>query len=362
MRKKLRLILINLAVLLAGIIFIELSLGGWLRSSGQLSNLGIIRDAKFEFDVSHLYESDYSNITYTRDKFGLRGVSTYNEPEKIGILTIGGSTTDQRYLDDIKTWQAILQDELFLNAKDIYVTNAGVDGQSTYGHLKSTELWLPKIEKLRPRIILYYVGINDFYRVNSDSKYDNIEELENVGIKKHIKDKSVLYNVYRKWQGMQKATKFEVGHRKIDFSKISYTKEEVLDKKLLEIYDETNLKAFKVRIQKLIDYAKNSNAIPIFLTQPTMHFKIRNGVVYGTEDIKYVEEKYAYNGIGYLTLLNKLNAAMEEVAGKESVIDFTNLEDWQTVDFYDYFHMTPLGAKKLGVKLYDELIDRGLVK
>ena len=53
---------------------------------------------------------------------------------------------------------------------------------------------------------------------------------------------------------------------------------------------------------------------------------------------------------------------MEEVAGKEFVIDFTNLEDWQTVDFYDYFHMTPLGAKKLGVKLYDELINRKLVK
>ncbi|WP_298507547.1 SGNH/GDSL hydrolase family protein [uncultured Kordia sp.] len=362
MPKKLKLILINIAILLIGVLIIELCFGGWLSNSNQLSNLGIIKDAKFEFDVSHLYKTSNPTITYTRDKYGLRGVSTHNEPEKINILTVGGSTTDQRYLDDSQTWQEVLEKELHSNGKKMYVSNAGVDGQSTYGHLKSTEIWFPKIENLQPKIILFYVGINDFYTVNGDSEYDNIQELESDGFMSQLKDKSVLYNAYRKLKGMQKATKFEVGHRKINFSRVDYTKEEVVNEKLLEIYDETNLKAFKVRIQKLIDYAQSIKAIPVFVTQPTLHYKIRNGVIFGTEKIKYLEDKYAYNGVGYLKLLNKLNEAMKEVATPEFVIDFTNDETWNTVDFYDYYHMTPTGVKKLGEKLSQKLSKYDVLK
>jgi len=359
--KKLKLILINIAVLLIGMLIIELCFGGWFSSSNQLSNLGIIKDAKFEYDVRHLYNTFDASITYTRDKYGLRGISTYNQPEKINILTVGGSTTDQRYITDALTWQEALERELHSYGKEIYVSNAGVDGQSTYGHLKSMEIWFPKIEKLKPDIILFYVGINDFYRVTSDSKYDDIQELKSGGFKNQIKDKSVFYNVYRKLRGMQKATKFEVGHRKIDFSRVHYTKEEVVNEKLLEIYDDTNLKAFKIRIQKLIDYSKSQNAIPIFISQPTMHYKIRNGTIFGTENIQYLDEKYAYNGVGYYKLLSKLNEAMKEVAGKDFFIDVTNDHYWYATDFYDYFHMTPTGASKLGVFIGQELSQMGFV-
>ncbi len=362
MPKKLKLILTNISILLIGIVLIELCFGGWFSSSNQLHNLGIIKDAKFEFDVSHLYDTKKSTVTYTRDQYGLRGILTYNQPETINILTVGGSTTDQRYLDDSQTWQEVLQQELQKNGEKSYVSNAGVDGQSTYGHVKSTEIWFPKIENLQPEIVLFYVGINDFYTVNGDSKYDHIAELESGGIKNEIKDKSALYNAYRKLRGMQKATKFEVGHRKIDFSRVHYTKEEVVSEELLEMYDEKNLKAFKARIQKLIAYATSIGAIPFFITQPTLHFKIRNGVVFGTEDIKYLEEKYAYNGLGYYKLLNKLNDAIREVSEPELVIDLTNDETWNVMDFYDYFHMTPTGAKKLGKKIYAELDRRRLVK
>ncbi|MFK7748156.1 MAG: SGNH/GDSL hydrolase family protein [Kordia sp.] len=362
MPKKLKLILINSSILLIGIILIELCFGGWFSSSNQLSNLGIIKDAKFEFDVRNLYATKKQSITYTRDKFGLRGISTYNQPEKIKILTVGGSTTDQRYLDDSQTWQEILEKTYRDNGKEMYISNAGVDGQSTYGHLKSTEIWFPKIEKLQPEIILFYIGINDFYRVNSDAKYDDIQQMESGGFVSQIKDKSVLYNAYRKLKGIQKATKFEVGHRKINFSRTPYTQEEIVNEKLLEIYDKKNLTAFKSRVKKLIVYAKSVNATPIFITQPTLTYRIRNGVVYGTEATKYLEEKYAYNGVGYYKLLSKLNDAITEVAGKKYVINLSNEEDWNIMDFYDYYHNTPIGAKKIGEKIYQNLTELGFVK
>jgi lysophospholipase L1-like esterase len=362
MPKKLKLILVNVSILLIGVLLIELIFGGWFNNSNQLSNLGIIRDAKFEFDVSHLYDTENPTITYSRDTYGLRGTSTFDQPEKINILTVGGSTTDQRYIDDSKTWQEVLEKEYRDQGEEMYISNAGVDGQSTYGHLKSTEIWFPKIEKLKPEIIIFYVGINDFYRVSSDSEYDTIKELESRGLKSHIKDKSVLYNVYRKLRGIQKAKKFEVGHHKVDFSKVSYTTEEVLSEKLLELYDEANLIAFKARIKKLCEYARNIEAIPLFVAQPTYNYRIRNGKIYGFQGLKYLEDTYAYNGIGYLRLLNKLNEAMKEVSAPELVIDLTNDEDWHAVDFYDYYHMTPIGAEKLGKKIYQKLSQIEFVK
>ncbi|QHI37251.1 hypothetical protein IMCC3317_26290 [Kordia antarctica] len=362
MPKKLKIILINISFLLIGILLIELIFGGWFNNSNQLSNLGIIRDAKFQFDVSHLYDTKNPTITYSRDKFGLRGISSFNQPEKINILTVGGSTTDQRYIDDSKTWQEVLEKAYKTNNEEVYISNAGVDGQSTYGHLKSFELWFSKIEKLQPEIIIFYVGINDFYRISSDSEYDNIQQLENRGLKSHIKDKSVIYNVYRKLKGIQKAKKHEVGHHKIDFSTINYTKESVIDEKLIDLYSIKNLEAFKSRLNKLIAYSEKMGAIPIFITQPAFTYKIRNGEVFGIEEVKYLEEKYAYNGVGYYKLLNKLNEVIREVSEPVLVIDITNDEDWKAEDFYDYYHMSEVGAEKLGNKIYEKLHQIEFVK
>ena len=51
-----------------------------------------------------------------------------------GILTIGGSTTDQRFVSDGYTFQ----DYLYINLnKEFKIYNGGVDGQSTLGHIYS---------------------------------------------------------------------------------------------------------------------------------------------------------------------------------------------------------------------------------
>lgn len=362
MQKKLKLTYISVAAFLIGLILIELLFGGWFSTNNQLSNLGILRDVQLEYNISDLYTTKNPVISYSRDSYGLRGISTFDKPEAIDILTVGGTTTDQRYIDDTKTWQEVLEKEFAKNNNPMLISNAGVHGQSTFGHLKNCELWFPNIEKLQPKLILFYVGINDFYKINGDSKFDEIQQKTNQGISERIKTKSVLYCVYQKLKGAEKAQKATVEHQKINFARVRYTKDEILNEKLLAIYDEKNLKAFKKRIQQLKNYAENKNAIPIFITQPTLHFRIRNGVIYGTEDTNYLENKYAYNGVGYLKLLNKLNDAMREVAGTNAIIDVTNEEDWNVMDFYDFYHMTETGTKKLGKKIYQKMQQKGIVK
>ena len=73
------------------------------------------------------------------------------------MLSVGGSTTDQRFIDNNRTWQSNL--ERLLN---VAVINGGVDGQTSYGHIFSIKRWHSKV--LKPKevdAIIFYVGVND---------------------------------------------------------------------------------------------------------------------------------------------------------------------------------------------------------
>ena len=67
----------------------------------------------FDADVSlltklnNLYDSYNDYINYSRDQYGLRG--KYDSVNNIDIITIGVSTSGQRYIADSLTFQRVLQ-------------------------------------------------------------------------------------------------------------------------------------------------------------------------------------------------------------------------------------------------------------
>ena len=92
-RRFLGIVAVNLALLAVGLAALELAFGGWL-DSRKLNRLNLIRDSRYAYDVSKIYADPDPIITYSRDRFGLRG--SFSSPEEIDLLTVGGSTTDQR--------------------------------------------------------------------------------------------------------------------------------------------------------------------------------------------------------------------------------------------------------------------------
>ena len=85
------------------------------------------------------------------------------------MLTIGGSTTDQRFVDEADTYQNRL-DKIFTGKYDFI--NGGVDGQSTIGHLHSIKHWHFKaLDPTRVKHIIFYIGVNDqgFYNFSEKS-------------------------------------------------------------------------------------------------------------------------------------------------------------------------------------------------
>lgn len=356
MKVRLRVIFINLGIFLSFILIIELFFGAWIFSSNNLNNLGLLRDITIKHQLDGLYKNPTKYVSYSRDKFGFRGKSIFNNPQKIDILTIGGSTTDQRYISEGKTWQDVLEKKLKKNNQKYLVANAGIDGQSTFGHIKNFELWFPEITNLRPKYIMFYIGINDFYSMNSNvfDQFEN-QDLTFLGkIKKEIKNKSTFYNLYRKISGALTVEKIGYGHDKVNFDKLVYTSKPIAKKELIDFY-ETNLVGFKIRIKKLIYYSQKMGAQPIFITQPSAKYKIKNGIVQGVADTSFLEEM-SYNGVDYFNLLQKLNKVIYIVCeNKYHVVELTTLENWEKDDFYDWLHMTPKGEEKVGTEIFKQI-------
>ena len=145
-----KVVAINLAVALVGIIVLELAFGHWFAPYHPPSGSIFSRTFTLEQKV---YEP-HSIIVYRRDEYGLRGPE--KDIEKIEVASVGGSTTDQILISEGDTWQDVIH-----ALTGIRITNAGDEGISSTGHLVAVTEWLHRIPNFRPRFYLHYIGLND---------------------------------------------------------------------------------------------------------------------------------------------------------------------------------------------------------
>ena len=340
---------VNLFIIFIGLIAIELIFGGWFRKQNQLDNFNIYRNRIIYHSLNGLYDSDNEVIKYSRDNYGMRGTLAWNCPEKIDILTIGGSTTDQRYITDGQTWQDVLQNEFQKQGKNFIIGNAGVDGQSTLGYIRNFEVWFPLVPNLSPKYVFFYIGINDVLTIQSNTDYSFLNNNSFRGIKIN----SVLYNLGRKIQGLYLAKMvYRVAHRKIDFSQIQYVDKGTRPEEFFDSYRVDVNVGYRKRLLKLIEMTEAMGAKPVFITQPSRIYKYEKD-----DTMMGVEEEI--NGIDFYKMLSEVNRVIYEVAGnKYIVVELTELRIWNDNDFYDFMHMTPSGAQKVGFAIYEQIKDR----
>src|SRR5215510_12210890 len=126
-----KIIAINLALILFGLVLIELAFGNWFMPYAPPDSR--VFDRKF-VGWQDLYEP-HGTITYMRDRYGLRGV--HDPISKVDIVTVGGSTTDQFFITEGATWQDVIHNET-----GRVVANAGIDGMTLSSHVAVLENWL----------------------------------------------------------------------------------------------------------------------------------------------------------------------------------------------------------------------------
>jgi hypothetical protein len=342
MKSVLRIIAVNAVLLVAGAAALELVFGDWF-GEPSVRQLGLQRDVDRRNDACGLYGGPECIVRYSRDHYGLRG--DFGDPAAIDILTVGGSTTDQRYIDDARTWDAVLQDELRRSGRDVTVANAGVDGQSSYGHLKDFDLWFPRVPGLAPRYYLFYIGVNDLL-LTGESGYDSMGPGE--GWREMLRARSAIYDALRKLHGMYLARQvYGVAHSRIDFAAMRW-----VDRPLVSDYDDlmkAGLAAYRERVAALARRARSRGGVPVFVTQATHEYRRIGSRLQGTSRIVKFRGTET-NGVDRYHMLMRLNrVTMEACAAEGGVcLDLANELDFEDADFYDYFHNTPRGAAKIG--------------
>ena len=344
-----KVIVTNISLFLFLAVIAELIFGNWIWGH-DYGMLNIPRNVSRSFDTKELYASG-GQTHFTRDEHGLRG--PYDDVSQIDILTIGGSTTNQIYIDDRSTWQSVLRHRFNETKRKVTIVNAAVDGQSTRGHLKIFDEWFPNIPNLKAKYILAYVGINDV-AVNGAAQYDSMINKDVARRIRHwISNNSALYNFYRILRGMFAAQNSDLVHGSgSPFDNSKWVRlQSVDDPTIIEQKRIPDLNSYRRRLEALVEQIRVFGAEPILVTQPTAEFRIRNASVWNPEST----DGGPFLG-GYLTI-SQFNEVTLDVCRELGgvCIDLAHSVEFTDGDFYDRIHNTPKGTEKIGRYLFNQL-------
>lgn len=363
LREYAKLVGVNLLVLGVGLAAIELAFGTWFQDAHALyqftkpRNVAIVQDNPFP--------GGPPVTRYTRDANGFRGLDA--DVSEIDILTVGGSTTDQRYLDDDVTFQQALKSRFADVGRRLVIANAGIDGQSTIGHINNFSSWFNRIDRLQPRYILFYVGINDLLRVGEADVYDRVSvESPLRDMQLYIRDKSVFYQLYllakQYLQPHPYRHGFLKGHIAVD--------QALTDKPFIDDYRTpqvvASLDQLKARILELDKRTRDMGAKSIFVTQRSARWTRIDGKIWGLKayDTEAESEFSAFqrvNGVDIYMIEKMVADTIMSACVSVDAICLNLMDEIEfdlRNDFYDPVHTTRSGAKAIGDYLFERLRSR----
>ena len=336
---------------LSGFVILELIFGTWLRQAESWDRalmLGITVSQRIISDATGLYDGG-GRVVYTRDIYGLRG--HYGDPGDISILTVGGSTTDERDTTDGFTWQDELERALRASGRNVRVANAGVGGMSTYGHLAAYHYWFPLIPRLRPAYTILYVGINDFVLDINDVDYGS--ELGDIPISlgTWIAGNSAFYRLFVRVRGAWWAWEAGLVGGRVDSRRIRYVDAPNIQDH--EAIGRAQVRGFEWRMAALLSLVRATGSVPVCVTQPTMYYRrTPGGGVVGVDFEIAAIPAGKINGVDYFHLRAVQDAAMiASCRATGSVVIDLVADDWSDDDFIDLVHTTPRGSKKVGQRI-----------
>ena len=345
-KKNLKLFFTNIFFFIIFIIVVELIFGYWFEKYNFGPYMREHRLKKIPYQMT--YNNNNYKYNYVRNSLAFRGAEL--DPNNIKIIMVGGSTTDERYKPEELTIVGNLNKKLEKIGSTKKIINAGVEGQSTRGHIANFKFWFNKIEKFAPRYIIYYIGINDSTLllsshsdlqdgwIENPSKFESV--LDNLKSRSIFSDllRKVKHKYYNKKEEKRIIYDYDYSIKKMSEEKIYYTNynnqlekfdlEEMISKK------KNIVNNYISNIDQLSDLTMKIGAKPIFINQPAL--KHENSEI--------------------LFLLNYI------------LIDHCNKKNYQcinlakeikaTEDFWwDRVHTTPKGSKAIADAIFPKLIN-----
>ena len=336
-----KIILVNLILTIFVFLCFEIFTGDYIRGKHVLLNHNyLVINKKIEYDID-LYTEKPIKIKYDRDEYGFK--DKYKSIDKVDIITIGGSTTEQRYLSIENTWTDILEKKINFNNNNIDIINAGISGQSSKGHIWSLNKWFKNIKNLKPKYIIFYMGINESenneargdpqpYQLNTVKLIDKIKKYAKI-------NNGITYKTYLKFT-LSKSALLNVWHDPKRYN-LPYKKIGPETKKFKDIA----FRRLERKLGEIINLVNEIEAKPIFVTQKSLRWKIVGDSIYSVDNINYYynEMKISETIINYCIKNN-----IKYIDG------FKNLE-FEKKDTWDLVHTSPSGSNKIANLIFDEI-------
>jgi len=267
-------------------------------------------------------------------------------------LTIGSSTTDNMMITDGETWQDVLQRDLFAAGDTFYVANAGLNGHTSENNIEAFEYWFPSIPRFKPDYIIFMIGWVDLLTAPAPAVDENHPWIT------VFKSKSALWDFKRSITGW---FTIKIPKSPLNPEKITWTETPLLDSAAYDTLLRDKLVAFKEKLIRLIELSRNLGAEPVFVTQPSVIWRNRNGILSGSDVANpFTEKEHAgvkINGVDTYHMARRQDRLIKKIADKYHAAFFDVVPDsnWTTTDWWDGVHFTPQGCKKLGDLLFQRL-------
>jgi hypothetical protein len=313
-------------------------------------------------EIAHYDQSSkLDKIVYIRrNSLGFRG----EEPppdfaDRLTLLTIGGSTTECLALDDTKTWPNLLGKKLEKVFRPFWFNNAGLSGNSTYGHIV---LMQDYITQLKPKVALVLVGINDIgLETSSDFDQRMTKRLSLRSLESFLSWASDYSEVAAASLNLKRyffpKVVLSVPDQEIDLTtlpQLDLTTEQKLQ--VLELHKTKYLPPYAARLKKLIDISQTQHIDLVFITQPAVYDRLVDD--FTGVDLGKIQVKPGINGELAWELLELYNETTRKV-GKDNnilVIELARHLPKSSRLFYDTMHYTNEGARKVADIVYNQLL------
>jgi lysophospholipase L1-like esterase len=246
----------------------------------------------------------------------------------------------------------------------VWVNNAGIDGHSTFGHLELIDQCLAA---LHPKLLLFYVGLNDVDRKDL-SAYDSSLLREKARgddtparslqrfLLRHSDAFALFDNLRLQWSARQKGLMHgePMGHRQPTKDGASIPLTPSAREEWLQARDPVCLTGYESRLRLLIERCRELQIECVLATQPVLY-----GI--GADEVTGIDLEAIrvgeVDGAAQWELLQRYNQITVKVGDefKVPVIDVANMLPKSSRYFYDLTHYNTEGAEEVASIMYEGL-------
>jgi lysophospholipase L1-like esterase len=292
---------------------------------------------------------------HTKNSLGFRGSDPPKDfARRLTILTIGGSTTECLFLSDGKTWTDEMARRLSQSFPEVWVNNAGLDGQTTYGHLI---LLREFVEDLHPCMAVFLIGANDI-GLDASNPYD--AALTPPGsaarsVESFLTDHSELAGLAQNLVRLGRTREAGFGHGQIDVRTLRHLEHDPTVTAAMLRQFSSPLGSFASRVTAIVDESRRHGIEPVLVTQPWLNgdaIDPATGV-----DLSTVQVRGAANGRLWWQVQELYNDVTRRIAQDHGVllVDAAREMPKDSRLFYDFMHYTNEGAARLGAIVGDRI-------